>query len=116
VVDLNCLTSGCTGRSPAARAGEPYTLGDMRAVALGLALACAAPSYAGEESDPELTHLMVGAWRSPRHDYVYLADGTWWMGQARSERTRTTGHARPLVDQESSALSDSLPAGRGSSR
>ena len=24
---------------------------------------------------------MVGAWRSPRHDYVYLADGTWWMGR-----------------------------------
>jgi hypothetical protein len=80
-VDLNCLTSGCTGRSPAARAGEPYTLPDMRAVALGLALACAAPSYAGEESYPELTHLMVGAWRSFRHDYVYLADGTWWMGK-----------------------------------
>jgi hypothetical protein len=24
---------------------------------------------------------MVGAWRSPLHDYVYLADGTWWMGK-----------------------------------
>ena len=24
---------------------------------------------------------MVGAWRSPRHDYLYLADGTWWMGK-----------------------------------
>lgn len=36
---------------------------------------------AQQKSDRELRKLMVGAWRSPRHDYVYLADGTWWMGR-----------------------------------
>ena len=32
-------------------------------------------------SDQECSKLMVGAWRSPRHDYLYFADGTWWMGK-----------------------------------
>jgi hypothetical protein len=36
---------------------------------------------AGEQSDSELTKLMIGAWRSPRHDYIYFADGTWSMGE-----------------------------------
>jgi hypothetical protein len=54
----------------------------MRVVAIFLAaLTLAASAYSGEQSDRELSCLMVGAWRSPRHDYVYLADGTWWMGK-----------------------------------
>src|SRR5262249_22945122 len=45
-------------------------------------LAFASSCLAGEEqSDAQLTKLMVGAWRSPRHDYIYFADGTWWMGK-----------------------------------
>src|SRR5438046_5655018 len=54
----------------------------MRAVAVLLAALTVAASVRGaEQSDRELSRLMVGAWRSPRHDYVYLADGTWWMGR-----------------------------------
>jgi hypothetical protein len=54
----------------------------MRAVTLLLAaLIVAASAYSAEQSDRDLSRLMVGAWRSPRHDYVYLADGTWWMGK-----------------------------------
>ena len=46
-----------------------------------LIVATATPIRADQKSDRELRKLMVGAWRSPRHDYVYLADGTWWMGR-----------------------------------
>jgi hypothetical protein len=54
----------------------------IRVVAVLLAaLAVALPAHGGQQSDRELSRLMVGAWRSPRHDYVYLADGTWWMGK-----------------------------------
>ncbi len=53
----------------------------MRSIAVALTLAFVASSYAVEQSDRELTRSMIGAWRSPRHDYVYLADGTWWMGK-----------------------------------
>ena len=45
---------------------------------LAFASSCLA---ADEQSDARLTKLMVGAWRSPRHDYIYFADGTWWMGK-----------------------------------
>lgn len=38
----------------------------------------------GAQTDSELTKLMVGAWRSPRHDYIYFADGTWSMGKRES--------------------------------
>ncbi|PYL76068.1 MAG: hypothetical protein DMF26_07020 [Verrucomicrobia bacterium] len=54
----------------------------MRVVAVLLAaLTVVASARSGEQTDRELSRLMVGAWRSPRHDYVYLADGTWWMGK-----------------------------------
>jgi hypothetical protein len=55
----------------------------MRFVALllGLLVGGSASIRADEAGDKELMKLMVGAWRSPRHDYVYLADGTWWMGK-----------------------------------
>ena len=46
--------------------------------ALAFASSCLA---AHEQSDAQLTRLMVGAWRSPRHDYIYFADGTWSMGK-----------------------------------
>ncbi|CAN5554950.1 hypothetical protein BH09VER1_BH09VER1_38080 [soil metagenome] len=29
--------------------------------------------------DDILTKLMAGQWRSPRHNYIYLPDGTWKM-------------------------------------
>jgi hypothetical protein len=44
-------------------------------------------AHAGSQSDRELTELMIGAWRSPRHDYVFRADGTWWMGKPDPEAT-----------------------------
>ena len=54
----------------------------MRVVAVILAVITVAGSARSEEqSDRELSRLMVGAWRSPRHDYVYLSDGSWWMGK-----------------------------------
>ena len=54
----------------------------MRVVAVLLAaLTVVASARSGEQTDRELSRLIVGAWRSPRHDYVYLADGTWWMGK-----------------------------------
>jgi hypothetical protein len=57
-------------------------LRNMRAVAVLLvALVVAASAHSGEQSDREFLRLMVGAWRSPRHDYVYLNDATWWMGK-----------------------------------
>ena len=53
-----------------------------RATSPLLALLFAVALYgAGEQSDAELTKLMVGAWRSARHDYIYFADGTWSMGK-----------------------------------
>jgi hypothetical protein len=53
----------------------------MRVAAVVAVLVSAATRYARGQSDQELTRLMVVAWRSPRHDYVYLADGTWSMGK-----------------------------------
>ena len=51
-------------------------------VLLLLGLASASPLHAaGDPSDNELSKLMVGAWRSPRHDYIYFSDGTWSMGK-----------------------------------
>jgi len=51
-------------------------------VSLLLGLALALPLHAaGNPSDDQLSKLMVGAWRSPRHDYIYFSDGTWWMGR-----------------------------------
>src|SRR6516225_145328 len=53
-----------------------------RLVTFIFALAFASSCLAGDEqSDAQLTKLMVGAWRSPRHDYIYFADGTWSMGK-----------------------------------
>jgi hypothetical protein len=31
------------------------------------------------QSDEEITKLMVGKWATPRHDYIYRANGTWQM-------------------------------------
>ncbi len=53
----------------------------MRFLTIVCVLFAACELCAGDPSDRELTAQMVGAWRSPRHDYVYLADGTWWMGK-----------------------------------
>jgi hypothetical protein len=50
-------------------------------IVIVLSVLAAGSVHADEKSDRELRKLMVGAWRSPRHDYVYLADGTWWMGR-----------------------------------
>jgi hypothetical protein len=50
----------------------------MRAVALLLAMLSPIALHAGGTSDQELARLMAGIWRSPRHTYVYAADGRWW--------------------------------------
>ena len=36
------------------------------------------PVRADDKTDRKLARLMVGTWRSPRHTYVYAADGRWW--------------------------------------
>lgn len=37
-----------------------------------------------------LPNLRVGKWESPRHDYVYRADGTWTMMPVEPDATRGT--------------------------
>src|SRR4051812_23030796 len=51
----------------------------MRQIVIIVAIfALAAQLKADDQTDRELTRLMVGIWRSPRHTYVYAADGRWW--------------------------------------
>ena len=49
---------------------------------------------AGQQSDRELARLLVGAWRSSRHDYVYLSDGTWWLGKPDPRPNPLVSHGR----------------------
>src|SRR5437868_9189055 len=46
---------------------------------LSLLLMAAITSAAPSPDDARLSKLIVGKWRSPRHDYEYRADGTWIM-------------------------------------
>lgn len=39
-----------------------------------------------------LTRRLAGTWRSPRHDYLYRADGTWTMLPAERDATRGRWH------------------------
>jgi hypothetical protein len=85
----------------------------MRVVAIFLAaLTLAASAYSGEQSDRELSRLMVGVWRSPRHDYVYLADGTWWMGKPdpNGPEPRVT-HGRWRIDNHALVISTTYLGG-----
>jgi hypothetical protein len=67
----------------------------MRAIAISLAiLTLGTSSPAGELSDRELARLLVGAWRSSRHDYVYLANGTWWLGKPDPRSQPLVTHGR----------------------
>ncbi|HEY4257010.1 MAG TPA: hypothetical protein VGM66_07355 [Candidatus Udaeobacter sp.] len=50
----------------------------MRAFAFLLLALIPMRLHAGDKGDTELTRLMIGIWRSPRHTYVYAADGRWW--------------------------------------
>ena len=51
-----------------------------RIVIFGVALASFSISaFPQNTEDRRLAELMVGKWRSPRHDYHYRADGTWIM-------------------------------------
>jgi hypothetical protein len=46
---------------------------------------------APNESDGKaLANLLVGQWESPRHDYLYRADGTWTMVPADPDTTHGT--------------------------
>jgi hypothetical protein len=49
---------------------------------------CPAPV---DSDSKALSKLRVGNWRSPRHDYIYLSDGTWRMAPASGT---TSGHWR----------------------
>jgi len=40
------------------------------------------------------TKLMVGKWSSPRHEYIYRADGTWRMLPEEEGRTRGRWHIK----------------------
>src|SRR5436305_864711 len=52
----------------------------MRALfVLAVGITVTLASVATSEDDITLSKLMVGKWRSPRHDYLYAADGTWRM-------------------------------------
>jgi hypothetical protein len=48
-------------------------------LALCIAIAATVASPAQSDEDIHLPHLLVGKWRSPRHDYLHAADGTWRM-------------------------------------
>lgn len=85
----------------------------MRAVAVLLAaLMVAMSAYCGEQSDREFSRLMVGAWRSPRHDYVYLTDGTWWMGKPdpNGPKPRVT-HGRWRIENNTLVISTTYLGG-----
>lgn len=43
-------------------------------------------------TDQECTKLMVGAWASPRHEYLFMADGSWWMGKPDPSNTHGKWH------------------------
>jgi hypothetical protein len=47
-------------------------------IAMAILLAALADVRADDKTDQQLTRLMVGIWRSPRHTYVYAANGRWW--------------------------------------
>jgi hypothetical protein len=86
----------------------------MRAIAVFLAaLMVAASAYSGEQSDRELSRLMVGAWRSPRNDYIYLADGTWWMGKPdpNGPEPRLT-HGRWRIENHALVISTTYVGGK----
>lgn len=57
-------------------------------------LVLAAGNVAAQQSDRKLARLLVGAWRSSRHDYVYLADGTWWLGKPDPRPNPLVSHGR----------------------
>ena len=43
--------------------------------------------------DPaSLSAMMIGQWRSPRHDYIYRRDGTWSMLPVEPDTTAGTWH------------------------
>src|SRR5262249_10151514 len=44
----------------------------------------------GDSDSKALSNLLVGKWESPRHDYLYRADGTWTMLPADPETTHGT--------------------------
>ena len=46
----------------------------------------------GDYDNKALSKLLVGKWESPRHDYLYRADGTWTMLPADPDTTHGTWH------------------------
>lgn len=46
------------------------------------------------ENTEGYTKLMVGKWSSPRHEYIYRADGTWSMLPAEAGTTRGRWHIK----------------------
>jgi hypothetical protein len=46
---------------------------------------------ADDNTDRKLARLMVGIWRSPRHTYVYAADGRWWNADSYSSLDKPEG-------------------------
>lgn len=71
----------------------------MRAFALLLVMLVPTQLHAGEKSDKKLARLMVGIWRSPRHTYVYAADGRWWNADSYAWLDKSGGaHGRWRIE------------------
>jgi hypothetical protein len=45
-----------------------------------------------DSNSKSLSRLLVGKWESPRHDYLYRADGTWTMLPADPDTTHGSWH------------------------
>ena len=73
----------------------------MRAFAFLLLTLIPIPLHAGDKSDKELARLMVGIWRSPRHTYVYAADGRWWNADSYKWLDKPEGaHGRWRIENQ----------------
>ena len=80
----------------------------MRFILILLAIfAFVLPSRAANPSDARLTKLMVGFWQSPRHRYIYLPDGTWYMGKVDPSWTHGTWRIEDRVLIENDFMGES---------
>ena len=68
------------------------------------------PMPSTSASDKALTKLRVGTWQSPRHDYLYRADGTWVMDPEAGISDATHGTWSIHGNQYTDAVSGDVPA------
>jgi len=60
--------------------------------------------YPAPGDSAAFSRIMLGKWRSPRHDYVYRGDGTWSMLPAEPDATRGTWHFEGNVCVETNIM------------